>query len=347
MATTITASTPQARAILRYHRASAFKVREVLDLIRGKSVEDARGILRFGERGPTEPILKLLNSAAANAENNLSVPDDELFVAFCYADEGPTLKRWRPRARGRATRIRKRTCHITIVVARYSEDELTRLRRGESTTQADRRRRLRRRREQEVADKRARKQAAREEAAHEHDHDHDEHDHEHAEGGDEAAVHDHEHAHEGEAHEHAHEHADGTDHEHDAHDHAHDDADAETGEDADTGEEAAEAAPLIAEDTLEAGADAAAAPYGEGSAAPLPDGSQPAGHPIKGNEDSMMYHEPGGRWYDQTIAEVWFATPEAAEAAGFRAPGSEGADDADEGSASDGTADAGDAGEES
>src|SRR4029078_13414624 len=147
-------STPQARAILRYHRASAFKVREVLDLIRGKSVEDARAILRFGERGPTEPVLKLLNSAAAIAESNLAVPDDELYVAYCFTDEGPTLKRWRPRARGRATRIRKRTCHVTIVVARYTEAQLALLRRNESTTQAERRRRLRRRREQEVSEKR-------------------------------------------------------------------------------------------------------------------------------------------------------------------------------------------------
>jgi large subunit ribosomal protein L22 len=318
-------STPQARAILRYHRASAFKVREVLDLIRGKSVEDARGILRFGERGPTEPILKLLNSAAANAENNLSIPDDELYVAFCYADEGPTLKRWRPRARGRATRIRKRTCHVTIVVARYTEDELQRLRRNESTTQADRRRRLRRRREQEVADKRARKQAARDEAAHEHDHDHEGHDHEH-EHDDDTAAHVHEHEHDGEPHEHAHDHDDDADHDHDAHDHDHEQADDTDDEDEDA-EAATEAAPLIADDALEAGAEAASAPYGEGSAAPLADGGQPEGFPIKGNEDSMLYHEPGGRWYDQTIAEVWFATAEAAEAAGFRAPGSTGDDD--------------------
>ena len=318
MATTLTPSTPQARAVLRYHRASAFKVREVLDLIRGKSVEDARGILRFGERGPTEPILKLLNSAAANAENNLSVPDDELFVAFCYADEGPTLKRWRPRARGRATRIRKRTCHITIVVARYSEEELLRLRRNETTTQADRRRRLRRRREQEVADKRARKQAARDEAAHEHDHDHEDHE------------------------DHEHEHDEGLEGE--GHEHEHDEVGEATAEDTDAA--TAEAAPLIGDDALEAGAEAAAAPYGEGSAAPLADGSQPEGYPIKGNADSMLYHEPGGRWYEQTVAEVWFATPEAAEAAGFRAPGGR-ADADDEGSASDDTADAGDAGEES
>jgi large subunit ribosomal protein L22 len=173
---TAVTNTPQARAILRHHRQAAFKVREVLDLVRGKSVEEARGILRFTERGPAEVVLKLVNSAAANAENNLGIPDDELFVAACYADEGPTVKRWRPRARGRATRIRKRTCHVTLIVARYTEDELERLRRSETTTQADRRRRLRRRREQEAAEKHTRKVAAREDAAagdHDHDHDHD------------------------------------------------------------------------------------------------------------------------------------------------------------------------------
>ncbi len=153
----------------------------------------------------------------------------------------------------------------------------------------------------------------------------------------------HEHEHDGEAHEHAHDHDDETDHDHDAHDHDHDHAEDEYDED---DEESAEATPLISDDALAAGAEAASTPYGEGSAAPLADGSQPDGYPIKGNEDSMLYHEPGGRWYDQTVAEVWFATPEAAEAAGFRAPGSTSGDDADEG-ASDDTGAAGDAGEES
>ncbi len=171
---TAVTSTPQARAILRHHRQAAFKVREVLELIRGKSVEEARGILRFCERGSADVVLKLVNSAAANAENNLGIPDDELFVAACYADEGPTLKRWRPRARGRATRIRKRTSHVTLIVARYTEAELERLRRSETTTQADRRRRLRRRREQDASEKHERKVAARDEAlAETHDHDHD------------------------------------------------------------------------------------------------------------------------------------------------------------------------------
>ena len=100
-------------------------MREVLNLIRGKSFFEATNILTFSERRISDTVLKCLNSAAANAENNEDIPVEELFVSACYADEGPTLKRWRPRARGRATRIRKRTCHITLILGRYSPEELT------------------------------------------------------------------------------------------------------------------------------------------------------------------------------------------------------------------------------
>ncbi|MCY3631406.1 MAG: 50S ribosomal protein L22 [bacterium] len=115
---------PGSRAVARYVRSSAYKAREVLDLVRGKSYSEAREILTFSERRISDTIAKCLDSAVANAEHNDDLDGDELFVAACYADEGPTLKRWRPRARGRATRIRKRTCHITVVVARYSDEEL-------------------------------------------------------------------------------------------------------------------------------------------------------------------------------------------------------------------------------
>ena len=115
---------PGSRAVAKYVRSSAFKAREVLDLVRGKSYSEAREILTFSERRISDTIAKCLDSAVANAEHNDELDGDELFVAACYADEGPTLKRWRPRARGRATRIRKRTCHITMVVARYSDEEL-------------------------------------------------------------------------------------------------------------------------------------------------------------------------------------------------------------------------------
>ncbi|NLV54014.1 MAG: 50S ribosomal protein L22, partial [Acidimicrobiales bacterium] len=119
---------PGTRAQAKFVRVSAYKAREVLDLIRGLHVADADQILAFTDRDVARDIRKVLASAVANARNNDSHDPDTLAVVACYADEGPTLKRWRPRARGRATRIRKRTCHITIVVARMDDDELRRWR---------------------------------------------------------------------------------------------------------------------------------------------------------------------------------------------------------------------------
>ena len=104
------------RAIARYVRISSRKVRIVIDLIRGKSVREAEALLRYTPKAATEPVLKLLNSAVANAENNLELNRDDLYVAEVYANQGPTLMRFRARARGRASRIRKRTSHITIVL---------------------------------------------------------------------------------------------------------------------------------------------------------------------------------------------------------------------------------------
>lgn len=104
------------RAIARYVRISSRKVRIVIDLIRGKSVREAEAILRYTPKAATEPVLKLLNSAVANAENNLELNRDDLYVAEVYANQGPTLMRFCARARGRASRIRKRTSHITIVL---------------------------------------------------------------------------------------------------------------------------------------------------------------------------------------------------------------------------------------
>jgi large subunit ribosomal protein L22 len=109
------------RAHAKHIRQSPYKVRRVLDLVRGLPVEEARHVLAFTDRRAADPVSKVLNSAVANAEHNFALDSDELVVAEAFADEGPTLKRWRPRARGRATRIRKRTCHITIVVS--EEDE--------------------------------------------------------------------------------------------------------------------------------------------------------------------------------------------------------------------------------
>ena len=253
---------PGVRSHVRHARVSAYKAREVLDLIRGEPYGRASEILEFSERGVSRIIKKCLDSAIANAENNAGLPAEELFVSACYADEGPTLKRWRPRARGRAMRIRKRTCHITVIVSRYTPAQLAQLRTADtqsgrvrtSSGAADaRRRRVERSRALET------QRRAAEEAA-EHDHDHD----------DDDAV----------------------------------DLDA-------TG------------------------PYGPGSAEPLEDGSSPEGYDIKGNEDSMLYHVPGGRYYEATKAEVYFASVEDAESAGFTAPGAAQSDtdgdDAEEG----------------
>jgi large subunit ribosomal protein L22 len=156
---------PETRASLRHLRTSPTKVREVLGLIRGREIDDARERLRFSTRGPAGEVLKLLDSAVANAESNQSLPEDELFVARAYADEGPTLKRWRPRARGRGTRIRKRTSHVTIVLSRYSDEELERRRHREAAAGPTRRLRrpTRRRRVREVDEE------FEEEAVHEHD----------------------------------------------------------------------------------------------------------------------------------------------------------------------------------
>jgi large subunit ribosomal protein L22 len=125
---TKTNEVPGVRAKLTHGRFSASKARVVLDLIRGKAVADARDELALCERGAADHIAKLLDSAIANAGNNNDIPPEELFVGACYADEGPTLKRWRPRARGRATQILKRTCHITIIVSRYTPEEMDEIR---------------------------------------------------------------------------------------------------------------------------------------------------------------------------------------------------------------------------
>ena len=103
-------------ATAKYVRISPRKVKIVIDLIRGKSVKEAEAILTYTPKAATEPVLKLLKSAIANAENNLDMNRDDLFVAEIYANQGPTMMRFRPRAQGRASRIRKHTSHITVVL---------------------------------------------------------------------------------------------------------------------------------------------------------------------------------------------------------------------------------------
>jgi large subunit ribosomal protein L22 len=179
---------PGTRAMVRYVRMSAYKAREVLDLIRGKEIGEAQAILQFVERDAAIVISKLLSSAVANAEKNDGQDPDDLYVSACFADEGPTLKRWRPRARGRATRIRKRTCHITMIVSRLPEDQLERRRQREAAAPAART--SRRAGRAAVEARRARVAKSREERrGHDHDeHDHDEHDHDHEHEHDDGAV---------------------------------------------------------------------------------------------------------------------------------------------------------------
>ena len=115
-ATTNPSTYPNATAIARYVGISASKARRVIDLVRGKRVEEALDILRWAPQQASEPVAKVIASAAANAQNNEGLDPSTLVVAAIYADEGPTAKRIRPRAQGRAFRIRKRTSHITVVV---------------------------------------------------------------------------------------------------------------------------------------------------------------------------------------------------------------------------------------
>jgi large subunit ribosomal protein L22 len=123
MTTTVT-EYPSATAKARFVRVSASKARRVIDLVRGKSVSDALDILRWAPQAASEPVAKVIASAAANAQNNEGLDPSTLVVATVYADEGPTAKRIRPRAQGRAFRIRKRTSHITVIVeSRPSRDE--------------------------------------------------------------------------------------------------------------------------------------------------------------------------------------------------------------------------------
>ena len=107
---------PTARATAKHVRVTPMKARRVVDLVRGQSVEDALNILKFAPQAATEPVAKVVASAAANAENNLGLDPATLVISRAYVDEGATMKRFQPRAQGRAFRIRKRTSHITIEV---------------------------------------------------------------------------------------------------------------------------------------------------------------------------------------------------------------------------------------
>ena len=234
--------------------SSASKARAVLDLIRGLDVVAADEVLQFTDRHIAHDVRKVLASAVANAVNNDSQDAEELVVIACFADEGPTLRRFRPRARGRASRINKRTCHITVIVARMSDDRLSivqarRERQGGSGASG--------RPQSSASSRRARVERSRQEAA---------------------------------------------------------DEESNIDEVNDSSETAAEN-----DDTLESGEVVTGG--WAGSAEPLNDGEMPGGYEIKGNAQSMLFHEPGSRYYEATKAEVWFDSVESAEAAGFSKPG--------------------------
>lgn len=111
----------EAKAVAKYVRSSSRKVKVILDLVRGKSVDEALGILQFSPKRAAKLVAKVINSAAANAERIHSFKRDDLYIYRAHVDQGPTLKRFRHRAMGRASRIRKRTSHITIVVRERKE----------------------------------------------------------------------------------------------------------------------------------------------------------------------------------------------------------------------------------
>lgn len=286
------------KATAKYVRSSAYKARVVLDLVRGLSVVEADQVLQFTDRGIARDIRKVLASAVANAtdvDSGAYIADaDELFVLACFADEGPTLRRFRPRARGRATRIRKRTCHITVVVARMSDDRLEVVQarsEGRSSGQAaNRRARVERSRQRAAEAKAGVDQIdADEEITDELDAAVDE------DVVDEDAVDE-----------------EITDELDEA-----DDVAAEVDEVGSPGEAEASG------DDQDEGVPSEGFVPGEypGSVLPDDDGDGPDTHPIKGNVDSMLYHTPDSRYYKVTKAEVWFDSEDSAEAAGFSKPG--------------------------
>jgi large subunit ribosomal protein L22 len=292
------------KATAKYVRSSAYKARVVLDLVRGLPVHQADEVLQFTDRSIARDIRKVLASAVANASNpdntgSYIADADELFVLACFADEGPTLRRFRPRARGRATRIRKRTCHLTIVVARMSEDrlEIVRARIDGNTAGASANRRAR------VARSRKRAQAAKAGV----------------DAVDETeAIEDAEDAVEDAA--------------------TTDGGSAGDESDGGSSGSEADASPDHQDDVAVADeSDTAEVAPGEhqpaedaGAVLPDADGNGPDTHTIKGNAASMLYHPPDSRYYKVTKAEVWFDTEENAEAAGFAKPGTATPNDKDE-----------------
>ena len=275
------------KATARYLRGSATKARQVLDLIRGLDVRRADEVLQFTDRAAAQDVRKVLASAVANAVHNDNQDADELFVLACFADEGPTLKRFRPRARGRASRIRKRTCHITVIVARMSEARLDIVQARQAKSAGGRRvGTSAQSRRDRVARSRARAEALRTGTA--------------ETVADEGA---------------------------DVPELADDAVAEEALEDevvdvAEAADEDSESVSPSQPDSVELGdtneSDGDDLPAG--AVAAPEDGSVPEGYEIKGNASSKKVHIPGGRYSDITAADLYFYTVESAEAAGFEAP---------------------------
>ncbi|MBA2386653.1 MAG: 50S ribosomal protein L22 [Acidimicrobiia bacterium] len=292
------------KASAKYVRSSASKARVVLDLVRGLDVRRASEVLRFSERAVSSDIAKVLQSAVANATHNDAQDTEELYVAACYADEGPTMRRFRPRARGRATRIRKRSCHITIIVARLSDDRLEVLTNRESNRGAAGRAGTAQSRRERVERSRRRAQGLR--------------------SGDPTPA-------ELDA-------TTSTDETQEAQSFAPQDVD----DMASAGEGSASDEPESSErrerDQQQGSAsdepessEHSERDQAEGSVPAPEDGSIPDGYEIKGNANSMKYHVPGGRYYDITQAEVFFDSAESAEAAGYEAPAADAPTDESQG----------------
>ena len=292
------------KASAKYVRSSASKARVVLDLVRGLDVRRASEVLRFSERAVSSDIAKVLQSAVANATHNDAQDTEELYVAACYADEGPTMRRFRPRARGRATRIRKRSCHITIIVARLSDDRLEVLTNRESNRGAAGRAGTAQSRRERVERSRRRAQGLR--------------------SGDPTPA-------ELDA-------TTSTVETQEAQSFAPQDVDdmASAGEVSASDEEQ----PSERRERDQQQGSASDEPessehserdQAEGSVPAPEDGSIPDGYEIKGNANSMKYHVPGGRYYDITQAEVFFDSAESAEAAGYEAPAADAPTDESQG----------------
>lgn len=119
------------KAKLQYLRIAPRKVRLVADLIRGKTIQESRNILNFSVKGASQPLMKLLNSAVANAKNNSNIEEGNLYIARITVDEGPKIKRWQPRSRGQAFEIQKKTSHVILILKEIGENKTKKSKRKE------------------------------------------------------------------------------------------------------------------------------------------------------------------------------------------------------------------------